>query len=199
MFESLRESLRELWHRSSTPEERREVLAQMRETLVSVRVGLEDLRIGISSTRVRLTEERRELETVRRRKELARRIDDEETVSVAARFEAQHAERVGVLERKLAVQEEELALVEREADEMNAEFRAAHAGVDPPGAAGVGDGAGAAGWARDAAASAEVEEVLGGRDGVAEELDSLRRREERASREARADAMLSELKRRMGR
>jgi len=169
------------------------VLAQMRETLVKVRVGLEDLRIGISSTRVRLAEERQKLETVRRRKELARGIGDEETVSVAERFEAQHAERVAVLERKLAVQEEELALVESEADEMNAEFKAAHAGVAPPG------GTASADAVRDAAARAEVEEALGGRDSVGDELDALRRSEERATREARADAMLSELKRRMGR
>lgn len=169
------------------------MLVQMRETLVKVRLGVEDLQIGISSTRVRLAEERQKLETVRRRRDLARGIDDAETVSVAERFEAQHAERVAVLERKLAVQEDELALVQREADEMNAEFRAAHAGVAPP------ESTAGADRAREAAARAEVEDALGSRDPMGEELDALRRSEERATREARADAMLSELKRRMGR
>ncbi|MHB1222953.1 MAG: hypothetical protein ACYC2G_02735 [Gemmatimonadaceae bacterium] len=213
MFESLRDSLRDLWHGSRTPEERRAVLAQMRDTLVQLRVGVEDLQIGLSRTRVRLAEERRELETVRRRRTLAERINDTETVSVAARFEAQHAERVAVLERKLAVQEEELVLVEREVAEMTAEFRAAHAGVDParPGVGGdPGPAAGAGGTAgagtgssteaaRAAAAAAEVESALGQRDEVSEELDALRRRDTRATRDAQADAMLAELKRRMGR
>ena len=198
MFESVRDSLRDLWHGSSTPDERRAVLAQMRETLVHLRMGVEDLQIGLSRTRVRLAEERRELETVRRRKELARRIDDAETVSVAERFEEQYAERVSVLERKLAVQEEELDLVERELAEMTTEFKAAGAGVDPARSSAGGEGPTAAA-ARAAAAQAEVEEALGGRDRVGEEFDSLRRREARETREAQAESMLADLKRRMGR
>lgn len=196
LFESLRDSLRDLWHGSRTPEERRAVLGQMRDTLVQLRVGVEDLQIGLSRTRHRLAEERRELDTVRRRRMLAEGIGDAETVAVAARFEAQHAERVEVLERKLAVQEEELVLVEREVAEMTAEFKAAHAGVGP---ARTGDGSGAAGdAARAAAAEAEVESTLGERDDLDAELDALRRRGNRAARDARADAMLEELKRRMG-
>lgn len=174
------------------------MLAQMRDTLVQLRVSVEELQIGLSRTRVRLAEERRELETVRRRRALAERIQDAETVSIAERFEAQHAERVEVLERKLAVQQEELAMVEREVAEMTAEFKAAHAGVDP---ARAGSGAGDAGGTtdHDAAAHAEVESALGGRDETSDELDALRRRQSRDTRDAQADAMLAELKRRMGR
>lgn len=197
MFESIREALRDLWHGSRTPEERRAVQAQMRETLVRARLGVEDLERGAAATRVRLAEERRELETVRRRRQLAERINDAETVAVASRFEQQHAEKVEVLERKLGAQEAELALVEREVAEMTKEFKAAHAGIDP---AVVGGAAGAPSErARQAAAEAEVEAALGGHGPGSAEYDALRRQQERASRDARADELLDALKQRMGR
>ena len=47
---------------------------------------------------------------------------------MADRFTARHRERVGVLERKLVVQRDELALAEREVAEMLAEYRAARPG-----------------------------------------------------------------------
>ncbi len=197
MFESIREALRDLWHGSRTPEERRAVLAQMRETLVRARMGVEDLQQGISATRVRLGEERKELDTVRRRRELAERINDAETVSIALRFERQHAEKVEVLERKLAVQEAELVLVEREVAEMTREFKAAHAGVDPAVVSGAGGAQSER--ARQAAAEAEVDAALGGRDEQGAEFDTLRRQQERASRDAQADELLNALKQRLGR
>ena len=195
MFESIREALRDLWHGSRTPEERRAVLAQMRETLVRARLGVEDLQQGISATRVRLGAERQELETVRRRRQLAERINDVETVAVATRFEQQHAEKVAVLERKLGVQESELAIVEREVGEMTREFKAAHAGADP----GLVSGAGQSERARQAAAEAEVEAALGGQEPGSADFDALRRQQARQSREARADELLNALKQRMGR
>ena len=198
MFENIREALRDLWHGSRTPEERRAVVAQMRETLVRARLGLEDLQGGISQTRVRLAEERRELETVQRRRQLAERIDDQETVEIAARFERQHAERVAVLERKLEAQQSEVDLLEREVREMGAEFKAAHAGVDPSRVAGPTTAQRDA--AHEKAAQAEVDEALGGRDaGLGAELDALRRQAEREARAASAEEKLAELKRRMGR
>ena len=195
MFESIREALRDLWHGSRTPEERRAVVGQMRETLVRARMGLEDLQTGVSETRVKLAVERKELDTVRRRREMAVRIDDAETVAVAERFERQHAERVEILERKLAVQEQEVAAVDREVGEMTTEFKAAHAGVDPSRVA--GPTAAQSERAREEAARAEVEEALGGVD--SSELDALRRRQAREMRDAQADQLLEELKRRMGR
>ena len=194
MFESIREALRDLWQGSRTPEERRAVLTQMRETLVRARLGIEDLQQGLSATRVRLAEERRELETVRRRREMAERIRDEETVAVAQRFEAQHAEEVEVLERKLGVQESELALLEREVAEMTREFKAAHAGADPAIVAG-----GTTARARQAAAEAEVEAALGSHEPGGAEYEALRRRQEREARDAQADELLNALKQRMGR
>jgi hypothetical protein len=204
VFESIREALRDLWHGSRTPEERREVLAQMRETLMRARLGVEDLEASRSVTRVKLAEERKELETVRRRRQLAERIQDQETVSVAQRFERQIEEKVAVLERKLEAQEAELALVEREVTEMTKEFKAAHAGVDP---AMVGGRTTAqAERARQAEAEREVDEALGTRDAgpgptrdpLNSEMDAMRRASERQSREAQAEELLRALKQRMG-
>ena len=51
-----------------------------------------------------------------------------ETVQVAERYAGKHRERSAVLERKLVVQREELALAEREVAEMTAEAQRATAG-----------------------------------------------------------------------
>lgn len=183
MFEDLRRSLQDLLSRATPPEERRSALARMRETLVQARMGLDDLREGLARTRARVEAERRELETVRRRKALAARIDDQETVAVAERFEALQAERLAVLERKASVQEAELALAEREVTAMTAEFKQAALGA-PPGAA--------------------ASSVTGGRavpdplDAPIQELDALERARRRAEREAAAEDQLAALKRRMG-
>jgi len=60
--------------------------------------------------------------------QLAAQLPDQETVSVAERFAQRHRDRVGVLERKLAVQREELTLAEREAADMLNEYRGAQPG-----------------------------------------------------------------------
>jgi len=172
--------------------------SQMKESLVLARVALDDLRKGADQTRARLAMERRELETVLRRKSLAAGIADAQTVQVAERFERQHAERVAVLERKLAAQESELALAEREVQEMTAELRAAISGAPTPGGT-VGTGAtpDATGAPEDDPL-ADVAREADARDPLREEIASLDRQQRRAANDARADALLAELKRRMG-
>ena len=97
MLEQLREALRALRTGGVHPSERRPMIASMRDTLVQARIGLGDLRTALETTRSRLAEERRELDTVRRRKGLAAGIKDQETVTIAERYEAQHSQRVTVL------------------------------------------------------------------------------------------------------
>ena len=181
MFEQFREALRALRTGGVHPSERRPMIAHMRDTLVQARVGLADLRTGLAATRSRLDAERRELETVRRRKGLAAGINDSETVTIAERYEAQHAQRVTVLEQKLAVQEAELAMAEREVEEMTAELKLAAAGVGsvPPPAA-----------SPEVAADPDAERLQ-------QELDSLVRARRRAATDAEADEKLAALKRRM--
>src|SRR5574338_1064655 len=102
MFDEVRQAFRDLL-RGTPPsgDARRSIIAQMRATLVQARMGLDDLRKGVEETRARLARERAELETVRRRKQLAEGIKDSETVTIAERYEKQHAERATILERQL--------------------------------------------------------------------------------------------------
>jgi hypothetical protein len=185
MFESFRQSLRDLMDRATPPEERRAGLARMKQTLVTARMGLDDLRGGVEKTRQRLDAERRELETMRRRKGYAAGINDAETLALAEKYEAHHAERVAVLERKLDAQEAELAIVERDVGEMTAELKQAMLGV--PGAPSIDD-----------AARAEVDAALDDSSSIASELDAMGRARARSAREADAEQRLAELKRRMG-
>ncbi len=189
MFESFRQSLSDLMDRATPPEERRAGLARMKQTLVQAKMGLEDLRGGVVLTRQRLDAEGRELETMRRRKGLAAGINDAETLALAEKYEAHHAERAEVLRRKLEAQEAELAMVEREVGEMSTEFKRA--------VAVGGQSTSALGGAADAA-RAEADAVLDPGKGVADEIDALGRAGMRSAREAEAERQLAELKRRMG-
>jgi hypothetical protein len=190
MFEDVRQAFRDLL-RGTPPsgDARRSIVAQMRETLVQARMGLDDLRKGVIETRARLVRERAELETVRRRKQLAEGIKDAETVAIAERYEKQHAERATLLERKLETQEAELAMVEREVGEMNAELKLAAAGANP----GV-----SAGPARDAPTGEPVADDPSENAGLRDEIDGLARSRRRADAESAADEKLAALKRRMG-
>src|SRR5690242_8426516 len=190
VFDGIRRSFDDLLARATRPEERRVVASRMKETLVQARLGLDDLRDGLSKTRQRLATEEHELETVRRRKQLAEGISDRETAEIAGKYEQMHAERSEVLRRKVAAQEQELALAEREVAEMSAELRAVLAGG--PSAAGEHVGAGPI-----------SDEELGLGDAskassVASEIDALGRERDRADREAEAARRLDELKRKMG-
>jgi hypothetical protein len=189
MLDQLREALRALRTGGVHPSERRPMIASMRDTLVQARVGLGDLRSALETTRARLAEERRELETVRRRKGLAAGIKDAETVAIAERYEAQHSQRVTVLEQKVGIQETELAMAEREVEEMTAELKLAAAGIDsvPTGAAPPG---GVASGGESSSSDGDAEDLR-------QELDSLARARRRAATEAEADEKLAALKRRM--
>lgn len=188
MFESFRQSLRDLMDRATPPEERRAGLARMKQTLVTARMGLDDLRGGVKLTRERLAVERHQLETMRRRKGLAAGINDAETVALAEKYEAHHAERIAVLARKLEAQEAELVIVEREVAEMTAELKSASVGA--------GSGAGPS-IEKEAAAGAE-RAASGDASRLAEDLDAIGRARARADRDADAARKLEELKRRMG-
>ena len=197
MFDDVRQAFRDLL-RGTPPsgDARRSIVAQMRETLVQARMGLDDLRKGIEETQGRLKRERLELETVRRRKQLAVGVNDAETVTIAERYEKQHAERIALLERKLETQEAELAMVEREVGEMNAEFKLAAKGGTPGVSAGP-DASAATGGGADAAAAA-VDEALDDNAGLRGEIDGLARARRRADAESTAEEKLAALKRRMG-
>jgi hypothetical protein len=215
MFEKLRQSLDDLLARATRPEDRREVLTQMKDALVHARVGLDGLRDGVRETERRLTAERRELETMTRRKGLAQGISDAETVAIAERFERQHGEKVAVLEAKLKAQQAELALVEREVEEMGSELKRAMAGIPGTpvggtsrvGSTGAGEGAadpddalGDTPGAGGGAGAADPDDPLAdeGASRLESEISAAARAGRRQRLEQEADARLAELKRRMG-
>jgi hypothetical protein len=185
VFESFRQSFDELLSRATKPEDRRAVASRMKDTLVQARIGLDDLRTGLEKSRQRLAVEEKELETVRRRKTLAEGISDRETVEIATKYEEMHLQRVDVVRQKVAAQEAELALAERDVGAMSAELKAVLGGADPNAA-------------QASPAIDPVTESENQRAALNDELSSLGRARATADREADASRRLDELKRKMG-
>ncbi len=191
VFDSFRQSFDELLARATKPEDRRLIASRMKDTLVQARMGLDDMRSALEKARQRLVLEEKELETVRRRKQLAEGISDRETVDIATKYEEMHAERVSVVKQKVAAQEAELALAERDVAQMTAELKAVVNGTDPRAAVG----------AAEAAAEAEVDAALDSSaqaSQLRDEINSLGRARARADAESEAARRLEELKRQMG-
>ncbi|HWN83094.1 MAG TPA: hypothetical protein VNM87_13430, partial [Candidatus Udaeobacter sp.] len=114
VFEGLKARLERLLQDHSRPDPRARAAA-LREAVLEAKVGIQTMRSALAATERELEAERRQLADAERRGQLAAQLPDQETVSVAERFAQRHRARVGVLERKLAVQREELTLAEREA------------------------------------------------------------------------------------
>ena len=182
-FDNLRKSLEDLMSRATPPDDRREIARRMRETLVQAKVGLSEMRDALEKARKRLMSEERELETVRRRRQLAVDIGDTETVGVADKYEATHAERVDLLRKKVAIQEDEVRLAEVDVETMTAGLRAA--------ASGTGEFA----PRTPTTLTPEDDDVDAP---LASEIDALSRERARVERHRDAELRLEELKRRMG-
>lgn len=150
----------------------------MREAVIAGRAALARMREQIGATQRELDAERRQLTDAERRGRLAAEIGDQETVAVAHHFASRHAERVGVLERKLQVQQDEVALLERELSEMTGRLKEA---LERAPAAEAAD-----------RASRAAEALAGDSDEV------LKARLDRAAREAEAERQLEALKRKLG-
>lgn len=180
MFESLKARLERFLreHTRSDPRARAEAL---REAILEAKVGISTMRSALDATERELVLERRQLGDAERRGRLAAEVPDAETVALAERFAVRHRERVTVLEHKLVVQREELALAEREVAEMLGEFRAAR---------GTGPDSIDAAWRDLEAAGAE-------RPGTGLDEDATRAEKDRKLKEA-VEAQLAFLKKKMG-
>jgi hypothetical protein len=184
VFDDIKNAFRDLLSGRVAPEDRRAFIRTMRESLALARVSVDEMRDSVAVTRRRLKHELVELETARRRKTLAEGINDTETVTIAARFEAQHVEKIAALEKKLEGGEAELAIAEREVAEMMEQLKAAQAGV--------GSGM------RPGMVPPLQPDPLDESGALERELDSVSRAQKRAAIDAEADAKLAELKRKMG-
>src|SRR6267378_4959674 len=108
MFERLRDALRTALDAATPPGDLRDLARQMREAVVEAKLAVGETREAVARTERDLTQERQRLADAERRGRLASEIQDQETVTVAERFAVKHRERVAVLERKLAAQQEEV-------------------------------------------------------------------------------------------
>lgn len=181
VFESLRARLDRLFAEpASDPRARAEAL---RDALAEASLALQRMRDGLSATERELVAEKQQLEDAERRGRLAAQVSDTETVAIAGRFAVRHRERVAVLERKCAVQRDELGLARREIEEMTIEVRAT---VRPETDASL------------RAAWREVEAAGGVRPETDLEGELARAREERELMEKAVEAQLAHLKKKMG-
>jgi hypothetical protein len=128
VFEGLKARLERLLQQHSHADPRARA-AQLREALLEAKVGVQTMRSALAATERELASEQRQLSDAERRGRLAADVPDQETLSVAQRFAERHRERIQVLERKLAVQRDELLLAEREAAEMLREYRTSRTGA----------------------------------------------------------------------
>ncbi|MGH7446421.1 MAG: hypothetical protein ACRELT_02600 [Longimicrobiales bacterium] len=147
----------------------------MERELTSVSGALGRLDEEMRRTKRDLSKEREAEQICRRREGLARGVNDEETVRIAGEYAQRHAERGAVLDRKLAVLEDERALLSRDVEEMRRTLLV----LSPTAAAhNVSDGT-AARSSQDDAHGPDFSRL------------------EREARERAADERLEELKRRM--
>lgn len=168
MFESLRARLDRYLAERTPPTDAREQQHALHGALLEAKVGLATMREALQAAERSLAAERQRLADAERRGRLAAGIGDSETAEVAGRFVVRHAERVSLLERKVVVQRDELALGEREYESMRAEYQQRGSVVPPPGGPGP-----------------DLEE------------EALRHQLDRAARESVADEQLASLKRKV--
>jgi hypothetical protein len=178
VFEGVKARLEKLFrdHSRSDP---RAYLAGLREALLEAKVGVGAMKSALEATERELVVERRHLADAERRGRLAAEVPDAETVVLAERFVLRHRERVMVLERKLVVQRDELALAEREVAEMLTQVRA---GASAPGADSI------------AAAWRDLEAAGGDRPDTSLEDERLRQEADRKLKEQAVEAQLAFLK-----
>lgn len=181
MFDDLKASIRDLIGARLHPDDRRAAVVAMKDALVRAKMGIADIRAGHEATVRRLATDEAELATVERRRAMAEQIADAETVAVAERYARQLRERVEVLRRKAQVEGDELALAERDVQEMTQQLKLAATG------AGAGP-----------APTATVADELDPDQALRRDFDALARQNARAAAEQSADERLAELKRRMG-
>jgi hypothetical protein len=188
MFEKLRDALERALAAATPPPDLGEIASRMREAVIEHKALVRGLQAELAKAEELLSHQKSELATAERRRALAAGIKDEETVGVAQKFIAKIGERVVVLEKKVLVQRDEIALAEKELAEMTAQLQEA-ARHNPKltserSAEAAWQGLGRAGMDRP---ETDLEGEL------------LKGRMERAAREAQADAKLDELKKKMGR
>lgn len=182
MFEGLRARLERLLLEHTRVDPRSQA-AGLTSAMLDAKVALATMRDALAATERELAAERKRLADAERRGRLAAEVPDPETVTIAGQFAERHRSRIALLERKSAVQRDELVLAERELAELGARLREVRQG-----------GAGAeleAAW-RDLEAAGGVRPDLDLDDDLSR-VQADRRRHEQA-----VEAQLAHLKKKLG-
>lgn len=137
MFENLRNAFREAIENFNKELDRDQVpgavdrlLAGMRDEVADAKVRIRELEDQIARADAEATREKGEASTARRRGKLAAEIDDAETVQLAEQYAVRHEERQRILEQKSAALRQELAIREKEIEEMLGKVKEAQAKRD---------------------------------------------------------------------
>ncbi|MBX3147397.1 MAG: hypothetical protein KF785_11585 [Gemmatimonadales bacterium] len=187
-FEELKARLDRLLNEQGLGRLGRSQTGILHDALVDLKVGLKDMTDALDRTVRELAAEQEHLAAALRRGQLADDINDSETATIAREFADRHRQRIGLLERKQAVQQDELALAQQEYDTLADRYRVARRGIGDAGSRGPGS----------------EDELAGGPAGMAdptidsEESSLLKARLDRQRAESVADAQLEMLKRKMG-
>jgi hypothetical protein len=104
----------------------------MRRDLKAASDALNRLRADLAQAESDFATETEAEQTARRRAEQAQRINDEDTARIANEFAQRHTLRAGVLQRKVDVLKEELAMREEEFAEMEQQAQEELAGIPEP-------------------------------------------------------------------
>jgi len=186
VFEALRARLEQLLADHTPPQDPRARTVALHAALLDTKVALGSMRDALATAERKLAAERSQLDDAERRGRLATEIADPETVRVAEQFSARHRERIGVLEAKIAAQRAELALAERDFEQLNAEWRAAKLGT------------GGGRTAAQEAAWQDLESAGGVRPETDTDGEFLKQEITRAQMDAAVAAQLEHIKRKMG-
>jgi len=187
LFDRLRTQIETALARGTVPPTPREEAAALEQSLVEMKLGLDDLRRSRDRTAQELEGQRTQLADAERRGELAAGIQDAETVRVASEFVTSTRVRGTVLERKLGVQNDEVAMAEKDAAELLERLKNARRGLDAGGRTPTTEAA----WrSLEAAGGVRPESDL--------ESELLKTRADRAAMEQAADAQLAHLKKKLG-
>lgn len=130
MFENLRNAFREAIEnfnkeldRDQVPGSVDRLLAGMRDEVADAKVRIRELEDQIARADAEATREKTAAATARRRGKLAADINDTETVQLAEQYVQRHEERQRILEQKSAALRQELAIRQKEVEEMLAQVK----------------------------------------------------------------------------
>ncbi len=132
MFEDLRAAFREALDnfnkelsRENVSDTADKLLVGMKSEIVDEKAQVAGVEDQIAKTRAQIERLEKDTATARRREEMAREIDDDETVKLAAEFATKAEGHLGVLRKKEAALQEELAFRKGTLEEMWSQFNAA--------------------------------------------------------------------------